>query len=140
MEQVVEPSSFNSYLVDEYTTPVPICVAPDASLNELKTIMSDEGIRHIPVIENDLPIGIISDRDIHFLTEHVTDRSLLAREVMTPGPLTIKSDSPLDEAAYQLSNYKIGCALVVDDGGKLTGIFTTTDALNALIEISRGES
>lgn len=43
------------------------------------------------------------------------------------------------EAAYEMSLNKIGSMVVVDDHGEVFGIFTTTDALNALIEIVRGE-
>ncbi len=125
--------------VNEYTTPSPISVGPHESIAEIKKMMNAEGIRHLPVIEGNSPVGVISDRDVHVLMEHATDKNLIARDVMTPGPLTIEPEMPLDQAAFELSKYKIGSALVVNASGELTGIFTTTDALNALIEISRGD-
>jgi acetoin utilization protein AcuB len=41
----------------------------------------------------------------------------------------------MDEVAFEMSSRKIGSVLVTEDD-QLLGIFTVTDALNALIEIS----
>ena len=38
-----------------------------------------------------------------------------------------------------MSDAKIGSLIVNDDNEKLVGIFTNTDALNALIEVLRGD-
>lgn len=45
-------------------------------------------------------------------------------------------DNTLDEVAYEMSSRKIG-GVIVNEGSKFLGIFTSTDALNALIEITR---
>lgn len=123
----------------EYTTPTPITVGPEEPLDRIVNLMTEGGFRHIPVTDGNRPIGIISERDIRVLQRHVVNPRLNARDIMTPGPHTIKQDMQLDRAAYDLSRYKIGSALVVDDSGELIGIFTSTDALNALIEVVRGE-
>jgi len=44
---------------------------------------------------------------------------------------------PLDRVAFTMSDRKIGSVIVNEDDGEFLGIFTVTDALNALIEISR---
>ena len=38
-----------------------------------------------------------------------------------------------------MSSKKLGSAIVLDEQGDLAGIFTTTDALNALVEVIRGK-
>ena len=45
------------------TTPVE-CVSPDASRAECRHIMREKRIRHLPVVENDRLVGIISIGDI----------------------------------------------------------------------------
>jgi len=125
-------------LVEEYTTPCPVFVGLETPLSEIKTLMTTNSIRHIPVLDGELPVGIISDRDVLVLMNHASEKNLIAQDIMTPGPLTIKSNVTLSKAAFELSKYKIGCAIVVDEEGKMEGIFTTTDALNALIELARG--
>ncbi|HOM14314.1 MAG TPA: CBS domain-containing protein, partial [Rubrivivax sp.] len=54
-----------------------------------------------------------------------------------PQPLTVNAAAPLDEVAYAMSERKVGSAIVNDENGEFLGIFTATDALNALIELTR---
>lgn len=42
----------------------PICVAPDTDLFALASIFVSHGYRHLPVVENDQLLGIVSRRDI----------------------------------------------------------------------------
>ena len=56
---------------------------------------------------------------------------------MAEHPLTVSASLPLDEVAYAMSERRVGSAIVNDEKGELLGIFTATDALNALIEIVR---
>jgi len=125
--------------VGEYTTPCPVTASLDIPFEEIVKILESGKIRHLPIIENDRPVGIISSRDVGLLTKHVEQKNIIAQDLMTPGPYLISPTLPLEKAAFYLSKYKIGSALVVDDDGKLTGIFTSTDALNALVEVIRGE-
>lgn len=46
----------------------------------------------------------------------------------------MEKNAPLLDVVFHLSEEKIGSAIITDDG-KLDGIFTTTDALNALVDI-----
>jgi CBS domain-containing protein len=50
--------------VREWMTPDPITLAPSASPKEAAEIMFDRGFRHIPVVEGDRAIGIVSIRDV----------------------------------------------------------------------------
>ena len=50
--------------VREWMTPDPITLAPSASPKEATKIMLERGFRHIPVVEGDRAIGIVSIRDV----------------------------------------------------------------------------
>ncbi|MDP9307647.1 MAG: CBS domain-containing protein [Actinomycetota bacterium] len=50
--------------VREWMTPDPVTLAPSASPKEAAEIMFDRGFRHIPVVEGDRAIGIVSIRDV----------------------------------------------------------------------------
>jgi CBS domain-containing protein len=50
--------------VREWMTPDPITLGPSASPKEAAEIMFERGFRHIPVIEGDRAIGIVSIRDV----------------------------------------------------------------------------
>ena len=54
---------------------------------------------------------------------------------MSLEPLMVYANDKLSDVAFQLSSAKIGSAIVLDEDSKIFGIFTTTDALNALVEI-----
>jgi CBS domain-containing protein len=50
--------------VREWMTPDPVTVSPDDSAEEAARTMLDRGFRHLPVVENDRAIGIVSIRDV----------------------------------------------------------------------------
>jgi acetoin utilization protein AcuB len=59
---------------------------------------------------------------------------------MALNPITVNSQTSLDEVAFEMSKNKIGSVIVNDEEDKFLGIFTATDALNALIEIARDQT
>lgn len=125
--------------VDEYTTPCPTSVERSVTVGQILDIMSSESYRHIPVLSEGKPVGIISDRDLGFLNGLSTAESLTAGDIMTPAPYTVKSGTPLEQVVLNMSAEKIGSALIVDNSNCIVGIFTATDAMNALVEVLRGD-
>ncbi|TNF02545.1 MAG: CBS domain-containing protein [Deltaproteobacteria bacterium] len=121
--------------VSEFTSEELELVDVNTSIIEVYKMMKDKGIRHLPVVDGDKAVGIISDRDVRFCSHMDGAAYLTAREIMTPDPIAVSMHSPLGRVAYEMSNRKLGSVLVFDDKGALYGIFTTTDALNALVEI-----
>jgi acetoin utilization protein AcuB len=55
---------------------------------------------------------------------------------MNPTPHTVRTDTPLTEAARLLHDRKLNGVIVVDEAGDMVGIMTTTNALEALIHFS----
>ena len=50
--------------VREWMTPDPLTLTSDASAAEAAKIMLDNGFRHVPIVEDGRPIGIVSIRDV----------------------------------------------------------------------------
>lgn len=123
--------------IEEFTTPDPVTVEPDTSVNEVIRIFREFGFRHIPVVKDGRAVGIISDRDILLARPMGVSEVLRAKEVMTSSPFSASIDAPLEQIALELSSRKFGSVLVYDRNNKFYGIFTATDALNALVEILR---
>ena len=125
--------------VEEFTTPDPVTADENMEIDAVRQLMADRGIRHLPIVRGDQVVGVISDRDVRVVwglsPEH--RHHVRAADIMATDLVTVRSAAPLDEVAYLMSDKKVGSVLVYDDGGRFLGIFTLTDALNALIEIAR---
>ena len=128
-------------VVDEFTTPTPINTYEGAAVRDVISLMEQHGVRHIPVVDDlKKPIGVISERDITLALSLRDKLDILASEIMSVNPYTVYAETPIDEVALNMSKRKIGSALVVNQAGELQGMFTSTDALNALIEVVRGQT
>jgi acetoin utilization protein AcuB len=115
-------------------------VSPDAHIHDVLTTMNRAGYRHLPVVENDMLVGIITDRDVRLavnspvvgaevalIRESVLD-GVRVDDCMTPDPQCISSSTPLHEVAELLSLNKFGAMPVVDEG-KLVGMISYIDFL-----------
>ena len=49
--------------LDEVMTPAPMTVGPDRSFGYALQLMHEHGFRHVPVVEDGKPVGIVSSRD-----------------------------------------------------------------------------
>ena len=123
--------------VDDYTTPAPFSALPETKITTLMQAMEKNGIRHIPIVENNEPVGIVSDRDLKAISNFKELDCYTAEDIMSPQPFIVSSETPLEEVALSMSRQKFGSALVRDEKDQTLGIFTVTDALNALIEVLR---
>lgn len=128
--------------VYEYTTPDPHTATEDMSIDAISELMQKHGIRHLPIVREHTVVGVISERDVRLLSGlSSTERAQVrAADIMAIEPISVTIDMPLDEVAYLMSDKKVGSVIVLDAEQRLYGIFTATDALNALIEIARGGS
>ena len=124
--------------VDAYTTPCPVCIKDSSDIKKALDIFNEYGFRHLPVV-NDAGklLGLVTQRDIHTVNnfkmiEHISISDLMVKDVET-----IKSGDLLSDAVFTMSEKKIGSLVVMEPNGEINGIFTSTDALNALIEILR---
>lgn len=125
--------------VEEFTTPDPVTADENVMVDDLRLLMEKHGIRHLPIVRDNRVVGVISDRDLRLFAglSAAEKFQVRAADIMAEHPLTVTADLPLDEVAYAMSERRVGSAIVNDENGELLGIFTATDALNALIEIVR---
>src|SRR5262249_10830073 len=81
--------------VREYMTPAPHTIAPTSSLAKAVRTMRDHQVRHLPVVDHDRVVGVLSQRDILIMeslpgvnpTEVRVDEAMV-REVFTAVPET----------------------------------------------------
>jgi acetoin utilization protein AcuB len=122
--------------ISKYMTTSPRTAEGSATLASAAKIMNESGIRHLPVVEGEKLLGIITDRDIRFVEsfQDVDPEELTLDEAMTEDPYTVSPDTPLDEVATTMAEQKYGSALVVQNE-HIVGVFTTVDACRALAEL-----
>ena len=48
----------------EWMTPEPMTVGPDTDTEEAAAIMASQGFRHLPVVEGEQVVGVVSLRDV----------------------------------------------------------------------------
>lgn len=125
--------------VDDYTSPNPVTIDENENLIKAFSIIEENGFRHLPVTKEGKIVGILSERAIHSLQDFSSLKEPKVKDCMQEDPISVNTGTSLMETAFLLSDKKIGSVLVLNNDGSLNGIFTTTDALNALIEIIRGD-
>ena len=139
MEDNISVSQLLNIKIDEFTSPCSVIAELTTPLPIILKIFDQENIRHLPIIENNKAIGILSDRDVRIFWNKPWAVDLVAQDIMIKDPYSVIEGSNLIDVVYEMSKNKIGSALVENNEGETVGIFTSIDALNALIEILRGE-
>lgn len=126
--------------IEEFTTPDPVTAPHDATLSELKNLMELHDVRHIPITKNDCVIGTVSENSLHLVSGLNKQEKflVLARDIMSPNPINVDVTMTLGDVAFEMSLHKADC-VIVNEGDTFFGIFTLTDALNALVEIGHSE-
>jgi acetoin utilization protein AcuB len=111
------------------------CIQRDQPLVAAHSLMREHRIRHLPVLDGDRLVGLLSERDLH-LTEtlrSVDPRKESVAEAMTESPFTVTPQASLAYVAEVMFANRYGSAVVVEHG-QVVGIFTTMDALRALVD------
>ncbi|MFK8002922.1 MAG: CBS domain-containing protein [Polyangiales bacterium] len=122
--------------IREIMSPTPDTIGAGQSIASAAARMSELGVRHLPVLYAGKLAGIISDRDIAFLSGFagVDPENTKVEEAMTPEPFVVAPSEPVGQVARRMADQKLGSALVVD-ADKVVGIVTTVDALSLLADM-----
>ena len=119
-----------------------VAVTPETQLARVVGSLQRRGIRHLPVTDRGLLVGIISDRDLKSAIasvatsqstappsrlDHLTAADIMARSVLTIAPMFA-----VEEAARLMVTRKIS-ALPVTENGHLVGIVTDSDVLHLFV-------
>lgn len=120
--------------IAEYMTPCPFTIGLDQSLAIAHEIMRARDIRHLPVLDDGKLVGIVSIRDLHLIEtlQGVDADTVTVEEAMTPDPYAVSPETPLEEVARTMARHRYGSCIIVENE-KVVGMFTTVDAMNALV-------
>jgi CBS domain-containing protein len=137
---ITTSKSVNKYMSDKVVT-----ASPDISVGEATRTMIEKGFRRIPIVKEDVLLGIVTASDImrylgsgeifqKLMTGDVSDafqvplKSLILRDIVWTN-----SSIDIGEAAALMLKNKVGALPIIDDG-ELCGIITERDIIKALVD------
>jgi signal-transduction protein with cAMP-binding, CBS, and nucleotidyltransferase domain len=133
MIESIRESLLENVLVKDVMTKSVISVDSSSTANDAAKRMEDAKIGSIVVIENSIPVGIITDRDFTIkIVGHAYPIDTPVRRLMSFPLITIMPDSHCGVAADLMSSMKIKKLPVVDDD-QVVGIITVSDLVNHFI-------
>jgi len=122
-----------------------IALNREDDLEKAEILFKRHKIRHIPVVKEDVVIGMLSYTDLLRISfadaiddtdtevETLVYNMFTIDQVMAKNVVTVPSDATIKEVAEILSKKEFHALPVVDDG-RLVGIVTTTDLINYLLK------
>ena len=102
----------------------PLSLSPKKTIRDALQLMHQYHISGIPIVDGEKLVGILTNRDIRFLTElDELIENVMTRENLITAPIGTK----LNEAEKILQKHRIEKLFIVDDTGKLRGLITVKD-------------
>lgn len=130
-------------IVDEVMSKHPYAASVTSSIRHVLRILAEADVRHVPIVDNDRLVGMVSDRDLRSVLPNASKQFQSSSEVerllsepigsvMNGDLVCLNSEDELAEAADLMIEQRIGAVPVVEPGSmKLIGIISYVDLLRA---------
>jgi len=111
-------------------------VSPDATLAQCARRMRDDHVGSVVVIENNRPLGVVTDRDIvlEAVAQSIDATTVTAREVIARSLASVAEDEDIVDALAHMREHGVRRLPVIGAGGGLAGIVALDDLLAVLAE------
>lgn len=132
-------------LVRDWMTTDPVAIERTAPVAEAAKLMREGRFRRLPVLDQGVLVGIVSDRDLKgaapsqattlsvFEIPPLLER-LTVERIMTSPVITVSPDDPIEVAALLMEEHKL-TGLPVLDGDALVGVLSVGDLLVAFVDL-----
>jgi len=147
-DETRSPGKFNlaSLICAEWMTSRVHSVRPRDSVAYATTLLEQHTINQLPVVDEGILVGIVTDRDLRHAVQSFAAAQKLGpleqnrprpeeipvEAVMTRNVITLAPHSTVGNAALVMRRERIGGVPVVD-GARLAGIITRSDILDAFL-------
>ena len=131
--------------VSHYMTQKLITATPEMSVKQAFLLMRTHRVRHIPVVEGEDLVGIISDRDLRrprwaeqvedWTSYYQVDENHTVSDIMSRNPETVRASDEIRKAVTIFRERRYGALPVLNKDGELVGILSAQDLLSALDEL-----
>jgi CBS domain-containing protein len=123
---------FDVIRISHVMTPLPLTIDIEQTLAEAKQRMAEMQVRHLPVLDGERLVGILSDRDVALASGvGATLETTAVGAAMTAEPYAVGPKESLVAVLATMWERSVGSALVVDNE-QVVGVFTTMDAVRLL--------
>jgi acetoin utilization protein AcuB len=123
-----------------------VTITMDDTLAKAQALFNEFRFHHLLVVEHELLVGIISDRDLlkasspftgtmNETTRDIATLSKRIHQIMNRALITVNKETTVDWAAQLLIDKRISCLPVVTEDGKIEGIVTWRDLLKAFTRV-----
>lgn len=129
--------------VQAFMTPNPVVVTMDDSLGKLKEIFDSHQFHHVLVVENNVLMGVVSDRDYlkaisPNVGKDIATRKELAtlnkrvHQIMSRRPVTVCGTDSVQVAVDKFREHNVSCLPVLSGQERVIGILTWRNLLKAM--------
>ncbi len=114
-------------------------VEPTETVYRALELLAEHDIGALAVVDQDRLIGIFSERDYarKVVLHGLTSRNTLVRELMSPNPVTITPDEPIEACMTLMTERRIRHLPVLSEG-RLTGLVSIGDIVKMLLAEREG--
>jgi len=110
----------------------PVAVEPGDSVTRVATLMKQEDVGSVPVVESGAArglVGIVTDRDlvVKVLAGGRPVDQAKVNDAMTPDPVSCREDDDVEKAIALMKEHQVRRIPVVDANGALAGIIAQAD-------------
>ena len=111
-----------------------VSVDSSVTATDAAKMMEDTGVGSIVVLDNNLPVGIVTDRDFAIkITAHSYPIDTPVRRIMSSPLISIDPDSDLWVASDLMSTRNVKKLPVIDDD-KVVGMLTSSDLVKHIAD------
>jgi CBS domain-containing protein len=122
--------------VGRFCTHKVVTVHQEAMVRTAAQRMAAEHVGALVVLDGPTPVGILTDRDVvvRVIAQEYAPEATEVRAVMTPNPICITEDAPLEGAMERMQFHHIRRLVVVNQAQEVVGIIALDDILELLAE------
>ncbi|MCF8041565.1 MAG: CBS and ACT domain-containing protein [Desulfarculaceae bacterium] len=121
-------------IVANRMSPNPWTISPEASVAEALELMQTHGVRHLPVVDDGVLVGLVTDIDLRTAYFASLLEELKVHDVMAHDPMVIDGGATVYQAARLIHQHKL-TGLPVVENGRLVGIITLADILGVFVAL-----
>ena len=115
-------------------TPNPSTCEPACTTDQVARMMKDGDIGPIPVVDKNMLVGIVTDRDLALTVVAANQQpsKISVSQIMSTDPICAKPDDDIEEVLDLMQTHQLRRIPVVDEDKKLVGIISQSDIANRL--------